>query len=118
MPETMQFLPSISEVDVADDAIGKFLSDLDWFASAAEKFRGDDVSLEDHVFMDRNGIEFENAPRHVDPAIIARLLVFADEAIDDADKIKRDAERLRGELLTIYRGFVIERSRQRRSDDA
>ena len=67
MSATM-YLPGISEVDDADRKLGSLLSDLNVFVRAAQQFDGDDLPLEDALFLDKSGITFENAPRHVDPA--------------------------------------------------
>ena len=109
MPAATMYLPGISEVDDADGKLGSLLSDLDVFVRATEQFSGDDIPLEEALFLDKSGIAFENAPRHVDPAVIARLLVFAEEALDDAEKIRDQPESLRSALLSIYRNYVIER---------
>ena len=105
---TALYLPKISEVDAADHTIGAFKSDLDKFKSAAETFVRF-VSLNDGMFLEKAGIEVREQRRNADPAIIARLLVFADEVLDDVDQIREDALALRRDLLTAYREFVIER---------
>lgn len=103
-------LPAPSVVDAAEAHLGELLSELDSFVHAAEVFSGHQLPLEDAVFLSRNGIEPDPEPsRHVDPAIIARLLVFADELLDDVDAIRAHAENLRRLLLTSYRRHVIER---------
>jgi hypothetical protein len=107
----LTFLPSISTVDEADDLLARFLSRLEDFAVTAESFGSDPVSLEDAHFLDRAGIDFEHRERIADPATIARLLVFADETLDDADTVRREAARLREALLVIYRYLVIDRDR-------
>jgi len=47
----------------------------------------------------------------------ARLLVFACEAIEDAETIRRDASELRDLLLRIYRTEVLDPSWRRRHDE-
>jgi hypothetical protein len=114
-------LPTISAVDRADNHLGMLLSDLDWMSSHIERFADEEVSLEDAVFRTDNGIDVDEAPRHVDPAIIARLLVFANELEVDAEAIREYAGRLRASLLSIYRQHLVEpsgRRRMRGGDDA
>jgi hypothetical protein len=111
------FLPAISAVDAADEKIGSFLSDLDMITSDVAIFAGDEMPLADAVFMSKHGIKIPTGrPRHADPATIARLLVFANEIVDDADSIKRDAEKLREALLSIYRNHVIDGRRFTRAE--
>jgi hypothetical protein len=115
-------LPAISVVDRADNYAGLLLSELDSITSAVERFAGEEVSLEDAVFLDRHGIALdEEEVRNADPALIARLLVFANELEVDAETIREDAARLRTALLAIYRENVYElsgRRRMRGGDDA
>jgi hypothetical protein len=111
-------LPSISEVDRADEKLGSFMSDLDFFASDVAAFVREDVSLEDAAFMARAGIAVEEKCRYTDPATIVRLLVFADETLDDLDRIRDDAQKLRGDLLWAYRECVIEPDGRRKMRDA
>ena len=102
-------LPAISHVDRADDRFGLFRSDLDSLRSQLEQFGGDDMPIADAVFLYDNGITLdEQEPREVDPAILARLLVFADELLDDLDSVAEDAKRLRSAVLDNYRHLVIE----------
>jgi hypothetical protein len=109
-------LPSISDVDRADDKLAGFISDLDAFASRAhEKYVSAGVSLEDAAFMVESGIAVEPSDAAAsDPAVIARLLVFADEVIDEVELIEQRAIALRHALLVGYRETVIERSGRRR----
>ena len=107
-------LPPISEVDRADEKLGSFKSDLDSIRSQTKVFAGNDVSLEDATFLSKTGVEFAERPRSTDPATIARLLVFADEVLDDVEDIREDAKKLRQDLLWAYRMFVIEPSGRRR----
>ena len=44
-----------------------------------------------------------------DPAVVARLLVFANELEDDAKAIGEQAAQLKRSLLMAYRNNVIER---------
>ncbi len=113
--EPTRYLPSISEVHAADEALGRFMSELNHFAGVARTFRDSDVPLDDAFFLSRSGIGFEDAPRHVDTAVIARLLVFADDAIEVADVIRDEAAGLRQTMLHIYRDYVIDRCDRRSS---
>jgi hypothetical protein len=65
--------------------------------------------MQDAVFLSRNGIALEaQDPREVDPALLARLLVFADELCDDIESTADDAQRLRSAVLICYRHLVLE----------
>jgi hypothetical protein len=68
--------------------------------------------------MDRAGIAVDEKRRYADPATIARLLVFADDTLEDLERIRCDAEKLRRDLLWVYRDCVMESSgrRQMRGD--
>ena len=112
-------LPAISRVDVADRRIGDFMGDLEKFRRQAETFASF-VPLDDAYFLERAGIEVQEQRRHADPAIIARLLVFAVDVLEDADRIREDALALRGHLLAAYHQFVVERSswREQEASDA
>jgi hypothetical protein len=79
-------------------------SDVERFATEPDEV------VEDAVFLSRHGIAGpdEKERRHADPAIIARLLVFADELEGDAESLRDYALRLRGSLLSIYREYVFE----------
>jgi hypothetical protein len=105
------FLPRISDVDAADNKLGSFMSDLDSLTSDVETFSRDAVPLDDADFLHRASIAYEDRERHADPATIARLLVFADEGLEVAGRIREDATRLRKALLAIYREQVIEADR-------
>ncbi|MGH2921824.1 MAG: hypothetical protein ACRDKU_07160 [Gaiellaceae bacterium] len=105
-------LPQISEIDEADDLAARFGSALDDFTTRAEKYIGNDVKLDDAAFLLANGIAVDERPRHADPALFARLLVFADDALDEAERIAEDARRLRRALLVGYREFVIDGRRR------
>ena len=50
------FLPAISAFDAADDKLASFMSDLGMIRSNVARFAGDDVSLDDAVFLKRSGI--------------------------------------------------------------
>jgi hypothetical protein len=125
MPSTTtrnrQNLPAISAVDRADEHLGLLLSDLDWMTSDVASFAGESVSLDDAVFLMSHHIEVGEPERHVDPAIIARLLVFANELESDAESIREYSNQLRDSLLSIYRQRLCEpsgRRRMRGGDDA
>jgi hypothetical protein len=106
---TASGLPSVAEIDAADDKLGEFLSDLDWFTSSAARLAGPAVPLADAVFMCKAGIAFsDRVPFEYDEASFARLLVFANEIETDAERTKEDAAKLRAALLSIYREHVIE----------
>jgi hypothetical protein len=100
-------LPPISAVDAADESLGSFKSELASMKLEAATFVSF-VPLDDAHFLDQAGIEVQEPRRHIDPALIARLLVFADDILDDVEYIRKDALALRGSLLTAYREFVIE----------
>jgi hypothetical protein len=101
-------LPTIASVDRADAHVGKLMSDLEGITMAVERFAGDDVSLEDAVFMTEAGIAVGQPRRDAEPATFARLLVFADELLGDTEQIAELAQRLRSALLLSYREAVIE----------
>lgn len=101
-------LPPISAVDEADHKLGSFISDLDHLRSEAERFAGESVSLDDAVFLNHAGVEIDEPPREADPALFARLLVFANETIEDAEHIAEDARKLRSALLDAYRYLLID----------
>jgi hypothetical protein len=107
-------LPRISDVDRVNAKLGSVMSDLDVLASNVAAFFTDDVSHDDAVFMERAGIAVDEKQRHADPATIARLLVFADETLNDLETIRDYALRLRRDLLVAYREFVLEPSGRRR----
>jgi hypothetical protein len=107
----LAFLPRISDVDTADEHLGRFMSALDSFASEVDAFSRDPVPLDDAHFLFKAGIEYEHRERHADPATIARLLVFADEVLDNLEYVRAEATRLRKALLTIYRYQIIESER-------
>jgi hypothetical protein len=115
-------LPAISDVDRADDHLGHLLSDLDSLTSEIERYAGETVPIGDHVFLSANGIAPDDEPdEYVDPAIIARLLVFANELEEDGETVLDYGRRIRGSLLWIYRERVFEpngRSRARGGSDA
>jgi len=114
MATSVRQLPSISVIDAADEKMGSFLSDLDDFTSSVKALASNSVPLQDAVFMSKAGIDFEEPPTYIDPALVARLLVFTDEILaDDLDTLRRDAESLRSDLLWIYRMQVIEPSGRR-----
>jgi hypothetical protein len=100
-------LPPISDVDKADELIGGFLSDLDDLHRRVNELTRT-VPLEDLAFTEANGIQLDNRPVHIEPAAVARLLVFADEVIEDAAHIAEYAEKIRGGVLRLYRNHVIE----------
>jgi hypothetical protein len=109
-------LPSIRAIDAADERIGTFLSDLDDFRHRVAILCGENVSIEDASFMLKTGIEIDPEPAHVDPAVLARLLVLVDDVlVNDLETIKRDAEDIRTNLLSLYRENVIEPSGRSRA---
>ena len=110
------FLPSISEVDEADEALGQLTSRLEDLASTVDRLDGNDHSLEDELFAEKSGIELERSPRYIDPAALARALVFADEVLDDLGPIRENAMKLRQALLNLYRFHVIEPSGRERAE--
>ena len=110
------FLPSISEVEEADERCGLFMSSLDALASSVEALSSNDHSHEDEWFAEKNGIELEHRPRYISPATLARGLVFADEVLDDLDVIRENATKLRAALLRLYRYKVIEPSGRERAE--
>jgi hypothetical protein len=57
------------------------------------------------------------ARRATDPAVIARLLVFATELEDDAEAITTYAREIREGAITAYRQYVIERRSYKGSAD-
>jgi hypothetical protein len=107
-------LPTISQVDRADDHLGLLLSDLDWMTSDVASFSDSTERMDDAVFLSRHGIADDPEHRYVEPATIARLLVFADELEGDAEALREYAVRLRGSLLWIYRQHIFEPSGRRR----
>ncbi len=107
------FLPTISAVDEADELACTLMSSLDQLAAAAERFAGDDVP------RNESGIPLEEPPpRHVDPAVVARLLVFSNQLEGDIDTIGEYTERLRDALLRAYVELVRESSPHRETDAA
>jgi hypothetical protein len=114
-------LPAISDVDRADDHLGHLLSALDSLTDEIEHY-AEGAHIEDYVFLTGNGIAPDDEPdEYVDPAIIARLLVFANELEEDGEAVVEYGRRIRGSLLWIYRERVFEpngRSRARGGDDA
>ncbi len=108
MPTTILRLPSVDEINLADDQLAAAKSALDDFTSRAQAFVGlvetipEGVTLEDFI-ADQAATE-----REVDVEALARLLVFADELLEDADDIRAYAIALRQHLLTSYRSYVLE----------
>lgn len=97
-------LPTLNDIEEADNKLGSFMSSLDWFTSEAEAIdKGREIPLDVAAAMIRNNVEFEDSfPYEHDDKTFARLLVFADELLNDAESIERDAHRLRQALLGIY----------------
>jgi Txe/YoeB family toxin of Txe-Axe toxin-antitoxin module len=114
-------LPTLTDIDEADEKLGSFMSSLDWFRSEAEMLdRGRDISLDVLVAMGRANIDPpDDYSYEHDDKTFARLLVLADELERDADTIRKDAEKLRQALLGIYRHRVHEGNSQKPDvDDA
>ena len=82
--------------------MGSYLSDLDSLLSSV-KGCSRYMSLEDYLERKAKGLpvddEFEPA---FDRDMLARLVVFATDAIRDADNIKRTAEELQALALSLY----------------
>jgi hypothetical protein len=106
VPETLR-LPERAVVEAADEKIGGAMSDLNWFGHLVDKMNGDTISVADHVAMVKLGVTFEEDEVVVDLVDFARLLAFADEAIDCAETIADEAAKLRRGLLSLYRERVI-----------
>lgn len=120
MPNTttrLRSLPPISKVDHADSHLGLFLSDLDSLTSEVERFA---YETDDAAFLAIHGIASDEGKRVVDPATVARLLVFADELETDAKAVLDYGQKLRAALLSVYRENILEPSgrREMRGDDA
>ena len=107
MPEILHF-PSVAEAEAAKHKLDSFMSDLDRLVTVAEHFAGKDMTLEEARPADARGWPDDERERDVDVAAFARLLVFSDEALADAELIAAEARRLRQALLTSYREYVIE----------
>jgi hypothetical protein len=108
-PAPIEELPSIHEVDEADNQLGSFLSDLDHLVSTVKTLAGGDLSLEEATRLVEVGKPLPHHHLHIDPAVFARLLVFADELERVAQSVKKDAGELRFSLLSLYRFEVIEK---------
>ena len=107
-------LPSVEEVDAVDEKLGSFLSDLDDFASRVQGLVEPAKSLEDCSFLVRAGIAVgDEAPSNLDPAVFARLLVFADELLGDAQHITDYAAKMGQNLLWIHREVVLDPATRR-----
>jgi hypothetical protein len=106
-------LPSLEEVAEADDKLGSAVAAIDDFATRVKRLIGDVLPVADYAFMSKAGITFADPePAPLDAVTFARLLVFADEAVTDAENLREYAEALREALLTLYRSEVIERAGQ------
>jgi hypothetical protein len=101
-------LPSIADVDAADQHLGAFMSELDWFVTQTKRLEGDDLPVEDYVFLLKAGVDWPDYEIAIEPETFPRLLVFANQLEGDAEKIKEDAAELRRHLLNAYQEYVTE----------
>ena len=104
----MLSLPTLEEVEATDHKLGSALSDLDDFAHRVERMCGDTQSVDDYAFMVTAKVTLPSEPIAYDGERFARLLVFADELVEDAERLRKDAERLRAHLLQLYRSEVTD----------
>lgn len=93
-------LPTWEEVELADEKIGLFKSDLEAIASQV-KAALEPVPLDDAIFMERVGIAVPESPPP-DKTLVLRLIAFAAEVLEDAKDIAELAAELQHDALTLF----------------
>jgi hypothetical protein len=105
-------LPTLEEIDAADDKICSVLSRVDEFVMLAEKIdQAGVVSLADYQMSER-GIALDDDPEFLfEPASFLRLLVLATDRQEDAERLRADAQKLEETLRAVYHKHLDEEER-------
>lgn len=93
-------LPSSEEIELAEYKVGSFISDLDHFRMRVEEL-SEGMTPEEYLRLRDAGEEIPK-PAALDQPLLARIVVFADDAIHDAETISRDARRLKSEARALF----------------
>jgi hypothetical protein len=103
-------LPSLGEIEATDEKLGSTLSDLECFASIVKHLCGDEppLPLDEALSRLREGTLPDLPAFEYEAAQFARLLVLADEVLEDAERLGSYASELRDGLLQLYRDRVLE----------
>ena len=83
MAATAFAVPTLERIEEVDRRLSGSLSDIDTFLTAVKRLAEED-------------------PVKVDPHVYTRLLVFADEALDDSEMLASYASELRRKVLNLY----------------
>lgn len=100
--QSLPALPTPEELELATYKAGSFISDLEHFHSRLEGQRPDaPESLVEYEARRICGETF--AVPEIDRDYLAEVVVFATEAIQEADTVREYATKLQAEALALYR---------------
>ena len=92
-------LPTDEELDLAEHKVGIYMSDLDWIV---DKLRSASNTISIDEFLRRRAEGEEPEEAEYDPAQLARIVVFAQHVIEDAEEIRQHGAELRRLALSLY----------------
>lgn len=92
-------LPTDAQIDVANEKLGSARSDLDSFVTAVESHTN--VITEEGLALLLSGEPIPEGER-LDTDMLARIVVFATDVLDDAAALEKDARKLLAEARALY----------------
>lgn len=100
MPTAQRELPTSEELALANYKIGSYMSDLDTMLSDVEA-QSQTVGIDAAVASLQSVFAAADAPE-LDPEQLARVIVFATDALHDAESIRATASKLQEQALGLF----------------